>query len=204
MLILSCINQNEREQSEPSITYQREKGGFTRTIDWIADTTHSSIQFKTRHTAVHDVIGWIDQYEIKMTSSKYDFSDASIEAQANMRTIKMPNPGMAANLQNEKHFNTDSYPFAFFSSSVVYYDKTGLIIDGKMTIKGITRQMKMKGSFNGFAKPLLHGLPGFTIEGKFSRFDFNIGALDTLEGSTVPLIDDTIRFAANLRFYVDP
>lgn len=197
------MNQNDRAQNDLRPKVEREKGSFSRTIHWYADTTHSSIQFKTRHTAVHDVIGWIGQYEIEMVSSKYDFSDAKIEAKADMRTIQMPNPGMAANLQLQEHFNTSSYPYALFSSRSVHYDRLGLIVDGDMTIKGITKPMKMRGSFNGFAKPQLHGLPGFTIDGKFSRFDYNIGSLDTLEGSTVPLIDDTIRFTANLRFYVD-
>jgi len=202
-IFVSCDQFGNRDLAAEAVRSFRDAEGFDQVYNWYADTTHSSLQFKTKHTAVHDVIGWFGRYRILMSASKFDFSDAKIEAMADLRSIVMPNMGMALNLQNEDHFNTAKYPLANYVSKAIWYEESTVKILGDMTIKDITKEILFTGSMNGFAHPQERGLPGFTINGKFSRFDFEIGTRDTLRPGNVPMIDDTIRFTANLRFYVE-
>ena len=46
-----------------------------------------------------------------------------------------------------------------------------------------------------------HSLPGFVVEGKFSRFDFGLNSQDKMRASNVPMVDDTIYITGNFRLY---
>ena len=175
---------------------------YSRKIKWTADTTHSSLQFRAKHSGVYDVIGWIQNFGIVMEGQRKDFTDAEVTAFADIRSVKMPNPGMAGNLQGM--FDTQNYSKANFKSKTVRnISGNNFQLIGDMTIKEITRELIFDVSFNGFGYPLTDGMPGFTVDGKFSRLDFNIGEPEIIETkeSRHPLIGDTIYFRANLRFY---
>lgn len=198
-IILGCSH--PWQKSENQTTVVTEQGSFDRSISWIADTTHSSIQFKARHTDVHDVIGWINRYRVEVTSQRFDFSDASIMASADLRTLMMPNMGMVRNLEQESMFDVLKHPRALFKGSVSRVTLNGgLLVSGQLEIKEVEKPVQMKGTFNGFAYDEAHGLPGFTIQGAFNRYDFNIGARDTSKVGVA--VGDSIYFTANLRLYV--
>lgn len=186
------------------ITKTKDDNLYLRKINWNADTTHSSIEFRTKHSGVYDVIGWIQSFSIKMEGQKKDFTDVLVEATADIRTVKMPNPEMAGNLQGM--FDTQNHPRAYFKSktvSVITINKFKLI--GDMTIKGITKEIELNVQFNGFGNPLASGVPGFLVKGRFNRADFNIGESDFIKSPEIPypLIGDTIYFKSNLRFFVE-
>ena len=173
-------------------------------IKWYADTTHSSLEFRTKHSGVYDVIGWIQSFMITMEGQKKDFTDVEVEASADIRSVKMPNAGMASNLQGM--FDTQNFPTAQFKSKrILNVTNNKYQLIGNMSIKGITRELALEVQFNGFGNPLSFGLPGFTVNGKFNRFDFNIGEPENLQydESPHPLIGDTIFFKGNLRFYFE-
>lgn len=191
------VNTKPQTNSEPATaeTYSRE-------IKWAADTTHSSLQFRAKHSGVYDVIGWIPDFGIVMKGQRKDFTDAEVTAFADIRSVKMPNMGMAGNLQGM--FDTQNFPKAYFESKAIRdISLNNFRLIGDMTIKGITKELALEVQFNGFGYPVTDGLPGFTVDGKFSRFDFNIGEPEIIEDSESrhPLIGDTIFFRANLRFY---
>lgn len=175
---------------------------FAKSLKWIADTTHSSIQFRTRHTEVYDVIGWIQSFEIIMEGQRKDFTDVTVSAFADIRTVKMPNMGMAGNLQGI--FDTENFPKAQYVSKKIEHIKGNqFTLLGDMIIKGISQPLKMDVEFNGFAAPLNFGMPGFTVNGKFRRQDFSIGVPKEYDQDDLSILGDTIFFTANLRFYVE-
>ncbi len=176
---------------------------YSRMLKSYADTTHSSIQFRARHSGVYDVIGWIPSFSINMEGQRKDFTDVTVEAKADLRTVVMPNMGMAGNLQGM--FDTESYPYAYFKSKSIENIKGNTFqLIGDMTIKEVTKEIALEIQFNGFGHPLNFGVPGFTVDGKFSRFDFGIGEPDVSDFSEGhPLIGDTIYFKSNLRFFFD-
>jgi len=197
LICFSCSGSASEHKDKSTIP----SGSFSTSISWIADTTHSSLQFKAKHTVVHDVIGWIDSYRIEVTSQMFDFADASISATVDLRTLMMPNMDMVRNLEQVGMFDVQQYPEAHFKGRVTGTTSRGdLQVSGQLQIKDIEAPFKMKGTFNGYAHAEARGLPGFTIHGAFNRYDFNIGAKDTsMIGSS---IGDSIYFTANLRLYV--
>ena len=70
---------------------------------YVADTTHSSVQFRVRHWGIYDVIGRIESYEIVLYYDSVDFTDMVVEARINPQSINMLNKGM------EDHLKADNF-----------------------------------------------------------------------------------------------
>lgn len=200
-IMSSCTMKGAYEPDPMGPPTKRELGSFSKAIRWYVDTTHSSLLFRTGHTAVHDVIGWVQSYRIDLTAQRFDFSDMKVNGVFRMNTITMPNQDMAANVMSDNFINADSFPIAeYHSRKVKYQGISQLLIDGDLTLKGVTRPVPLEVKFNGYAN-LGHTLPGFTVFGKFSRFAFGISQRDTLRPSNVPMVDDTIYITGNFRLY---
>lgn len=180
---------------------ERETGSFNNPIQWFVDTTHSSLLFRTGHTIVHDVVGWVQSYRIEIRAQRYDFSDAVIHGRFNMTTLVMPNPDMATNVMSGHFLSAAEYPVATYTSREIRYTGSNTFkVLGDLTLKGTTMAVPLDVRFNGYAN-LGHALPGFTVHGKFSRFDFGISQRDTLKPSNIPMVNDTIHITGNFRLY---
>ncbi|MDX1479853.1 MAG: YceI family protein [Saprospiraceae bacterium] len=201
VLFVACQRTPRFEPDPVGPPLERELGSFSKPVQWYVDTTHSSLLFRTRHTAVHDVVGWVQSYRIAVTAQRYDFSDAQIDGRFDMRTLTMPNPEMADNVMSINFVHSDSFPQAWYRSRKIKYTGINTFeVEGDLTLKGRTHPVKLNAQFNGFAN-LGHTLPGFTIEGRFSRFDFGISQRDTLKPGAAPMVDDTIYITGNFRLY---
>lgn len=210
--ICSCINKSKSPKGpaggvvlstkpQQKSTKDREHY-YSRMLTWYADTTHSSIQFRTRHSSVYDVIGWISSFEIKLKGERKDFTDVTVESWADIRTVVMPNMGMAGNVQGI--FNTNEHPKVYFKSRKIKHIKGNqFTLEGDMTIKGKSFPIDLDVTFNGFGRPLTFALPGFTVKGKINVYDYGLKVPPDFEHSEpgVQLLGDTIYFTSNLRFY---
>lgn len=166
----------------------------------LADTTHSSVEFRTRHWGIYDIIGRFDSYQIVVYHEKPDFTDAVIEARLYPATILMPNQKMADNLKQNGFFDVDNYPIIKFTSNQMKMvdDRTYEIL-GEMQIKGKSKAIKLMATLNGFAYPETNGMPGFTVNGSILRSDFDLGGPELLPENGRPMVGEEVFFTANLR-----
>jgi polyisoprenoid-binding protein YceI len=49
---------------------------------WKLDKAHAKLRFTVTHLMVSDVDGWFKSFDVKIISSKEDFSDAAVEMTA--------------------------------------------------------------------------------------------------------------------------
>ncbi len=164
---------------------------------WIADLAHSSIEFRTSHWGIVDIIGWFDDFEIAVWDNGEDFTGAAVEAAIRLGSVRMPNMEMAANLHGM--FDIEQFPVARFVSTKV--EKTGAgayRMIGELTLKGATREIAWDVRFNGFGAPP-HGAPGFTATTTLERLDYGIGDAAVLPGTERPIVGHEILIRCNLR-----
>jgi polyisoprenoid-binding protein YceI len=166
---------------------------------WAGDPEHSSIVFQTTHWGVVDIVGWFEGYEITVRSRELDFSDAVVEARIDPASVRMPNPGMAANLRG-LFFVVEEFPEVLFRSTrVERTDKDGVLkLTGAFTMKGVTKELDFTVHFNGYGSPP-QGSPGFKLEGVINRLDFEVGDLELMEGTGHPMVAPEVRITANIR-----
>ena len=181
-------------QNTPSSAFEE-----NRTYFWTADLQHSSIMFETGHWGVVDVVGWFEDYEVKVRSRKLDFSDALVEVRINPASVRMPNPAMAANLRN-LFFQVQQFPEVSFQSTRVDAGNKNnhLRLSGQLTMKGVTHELVLDLSFNGYGSPP-QGAPGFKLRGTLNRLDFGVGEMELMDGTGHPMVDAEVRLICNIR-----
>jgi polyisoprenoid-binding protein YceI len=173
------------------------KGQSRPVLEWVADRAHSSIEFRTSHWGIVDIIGWFAEFEVVVYSDSDDFADAVIEAWVAPASVQMPNSGMATNLR--RMFAVQEYPDARFrSTDVRFLSDNEYEVTGQLTMRGVTREIKLLATFNGRGF-MPNGLPGFTLHTDLNRLEFGIGEEEVLEENQNPTIGYIVKVTCNIR-----
>jgi len=112
-----------------------------------------------------------------------DFSDAQVEATVDVKSINTNNSQRDQHLRNADFFEADTHPNLIFKSTKVErVDSDSFNLYGELTIKNITKPVKLAVEYNGVAKdPWGNVKAGFSINGKINRKDFGITYNATME-----------------------
>ena len=162
---------------------------------WKADPYHSYLGFEVTHLGIAEVPGNFNKYDVTITASKADFSDAVVEMTAEIGSINTRVDARDNHLKSADFFDAEKYPtMTFKSTSIKKKGKDKYEVTGNLTMHGVTKQVTVEMEFNGTTKnPNAKGAPvaGFEIEGKIKRSDFNIGS-----GFPAPMISDEVEIKA--------
>ena len=168
-----------------------------RVYEWAADAAHSSIEFRTSHWGIVDIIGWFEEFEISVRTLEDDFSTAEITARIKLASVRMPNQGMAGNVR--KIFSgLDAAEARFDSTSIERKGEREYRILGNMKIGSVTKPVAWKVRFHGFGGPP-SGSPGFTATMDLSRLDYGIGDEQKNPGNGEPVVGLMVEVTCNIR-----
>lgn len=147
--------------------------------NWTLDKGHAKLGFTITHLMLSDVDGAFNSFDIKLTSAKEDFSDATIELTADVNTINTANDSRDKHLKNEDFFDAAKYgTLTFKSKSFTKVEGKKYKLSGDLTMHGVTKPVSLDVTVNG---PLAHPfnkktVAGFKVSGVVKRADFNLGA----------------------------
>ncbi len=143
---------------------------------WKIDQAHSEIKFKVKHLVVSTVTGRFNDFNGTVKSGKEDFSDAQISFEASIDSIDTNNQQRDAHLKSADFFDAENYPkLTFISKSLNKISDSNYEVTGDMTIRGITKEIKLNAEYNGTVKGFGGAeVAGFEITGKLNRFDFGL------------------------------
>jgi len=147
--------------------------------DWTMDKAHSRLSFNVTHLMVSNVDGKFKSFDISVTSSKEDFTDAVIEVSADISSINTDNDRRDNDLKGPKFFDTAKFSkLSFKSTSFTKIDAKNYKLNGNLTIHGVTKPVELNVVFNGtFLNPMnKKTVAGFRIKGSIKRKDFGVGA----------------------------
>src|SRR5689334_25269698 len=123
------------------------------TTKWVLDSTHSELGFKIKHLMITNVSGSIKNFQAEVETEGDDFSTAKINLTADMASISTNNEQRDAHLRNSDFFEVEKYPeLKFKSTRIEQEDSDEFTLYGELTIKGITKPVKLKVEYNGVAK----------------------------------------------------
>jgi polyisoprenoid-binding protein YceI len=166
---------------------------------WVEDPMHSKLGFTVTHLGIADVPGYFDDYDVTITSSKPDFSDAVVELTAETKSINTQVDPRDNHLRSADFFDVEKYPTMGFKSTSIKKMKDGNYeLTGDLTIHGTTKQVKVNMLYRGTtANPNANGAPvaGIQITGTIKRSDFGVGP-----GFPPPMISDEVRIKADGEF----
>lgn len=156
---------------------------------WILDPTHSELGFKVKHLMITNVSGSFKDFEGEIITEGNDFSTAQVRVKVQMQSIDTKNTQRDAHLRTSDFFEVELYPeLEFTSAKVEAVDSETYNLYGNLTMKGITRPVKLTVEFNGVTKDPWGGeRAGFVVTGKINRNEWGVSFNAALETGGVML-----------------
>jgi len=162
------------------------------TTKWVLDPTHSELGFKIKHLMISNVSGSFKNFNAEVISEGIDFSTAQINLSAEMASISTNNEQRDDHLRNSDFFEVEKYPkLTFKSTRVEKVDSDTYTLHGELTMKGITKPVRLSVEYNGVAKdPWGNEKAGFVVTGKINRSDWGVNFNGVLETGGVMLSEE--------------
>jgi len=141
---------------------------------WSIDPVHSEVGFTARHMMVSKVRGKFRTFSGQLVTGD-DPLASSVTAEIDLSSIDTGHEQRDAHIQSADFFEVETYPTMTYRSTGIRADGGDYVIDGELTLKGVTRNVPLKLELNGFGPDPFGGTrAGFTATGEINRRDFNV------------------------------
>ncbi len=142
---------------------------------WLADKSHTKIQFSARHMIISEVTGHFTDYDLTMNASD-DFEDAEIELTVGLASIYTGIKERDNHLKSPDFFDVDKYPKMTFKGKKIEKIGDGKFkLTGDLTIKDVTKSIDLDVTYGGKIKdPWGNIRAGFRLLGTVNRFDYGL------------------------------
>ncbi|MEO3801990.1 YceI family protein [Nonomuraea sp. B1E8] len=143
---------------------------------WTIDPMHSTVGFSVRHL-MGKVRGTFEEFTGSVTTAERP-SDCSATATVAMSSVNTGVRMRDDDLRSANFFDIDRFPHMVFEGTGLTVDDGLFELRGKLTIRGITRDIAMGVEFLGFDETGLQGEQriGFSATTTIRRSDFGVGA----------------------------
>lgn len=167
---------------------------------WSIDPVHSEIAFQVKHLMISNVKGIFREFGVTVQSDGNDFNGASIDFWMNPASVDTGEKKRDDHLKSPDFFDVDKYRKITFTSDS--FEKSGdnnhFNLVGKLTIRGISKQIKLDVEFGGIMKdPYGNEKAGFTITGLVNRKDWGLDWNTVLEMGGV-LVGDDVKISCEV------
>ncbi len=172
-----------------------------KTTKWLLDPAHSELTFKIKHLMISNVSGSFKNFSAKVETDETDFTTAKIDLTAEMDSISTNNEQRDVHLRSSDFFEVEKFPqMKFTSTEIKQTDDESFDLHGNLTIKGVTKPVKLNMEFNGIVHdPYGQEKAGFLVSGKINRSDWGINLNVALETGGLMLGED-IRIQSEVQF----
>lgn len=152
---------------------------------WTIDPAHTQIEFAVKHMMFTTVRGQFSEFEGTVELDREDPAASSVSVAIETASVDTGVSDRDDHLRSGDFFDAESHPRITFESKRV----TGSIdeggdfeIIGDLTIRGVTKEVTLKASFDGTGTDPWGGTrAGFTAETAIDRRDFDLTWNQALE-----------------------
>ncbi len=172
-----------------------------KTTKWVIDPAHSEIQFKVKHMMITTVTGSFKEFKSEAETEGENFETAKVSFEANTASVFTNAEQRDAHLRSADFFDSENHPvMSFVSSTLEKIDDESWQLKGDLTIRGISKPVKLDVEFGGVGKdPWGNTKAGFSLNGKINRKDWGLNWNAALEAGGV-LVSDDVRIYAEVQF----
>ncbi len=149
---------------------------------WVLDPSHSEVTFSVRHMMISKVRGTFGVKSATIIAPENPL-EARVEASVDVASIDTKDEGRDNHLRSADFFDVENHPTLDFVSTGVRYEGGDFLVDGDLTIRGITKPATFELEFGGFGTdPWGNYKAGATAKTVINREDFGLtwnAALET-------------------------
>jgi polyisoprenoid-binding protein YceI len=141
---------------------------------WTIDPVHSEVGFSVRHMMVSKVRGRFTTFSGQLVTAD-DPTASSVSAEIDLASINTGNEQRDEHIKSADFFEVETYPTMTYRSTGVRVVDGEYVLDGELTLKGITKSVPLHLELNGFGPDPYGGTrAGFTATGEINRGDFGV------------------------------
>jgi polyisoprenoid-binding protein YceI len=164
---------------------------------WDIDATHSDVSFSVRHLMVSKVRGRFNSVSGRLVTGT-DLLDSSVTAEIDVNSFDTGNTQRDEHIRSADFLHTAEFPTMTYRSTAVRRDGDNLVVDGELTLHGVTRQVPLAVELTGFGPDPYGGTRlGLSATTKINRKDFGIDIELPLDGGGV-VVGDTVQVSLEI------
>ncbi len=156
---------------------------------WTIDPVHSEIGFSVRHVMVSKVRGRFTNFSGQIVTAEDPFK-SSATAEIDLKSISTGSDQRDEHIRSADFFEVETYPTMTYRSTSARFEDGNYVLDGDLTLKGVTRRVPLILELNGFGPDPFGGTrAGFTGTGELNRRDFNVNFNAPMQNGGVVVAD---------------
>lgn len=145
---------------------------------WEVDKAHSAVTFSINHFFT-PVNGRFQQFDGEFLFDPDNLKESKANFTIDVKSVDTENEKRDQHLQSTDFFNAETYPkIKFVSTGFQKKGKNGYVVNGKLTIRDVTKNVSIPFKVLGVADhPMMEGakVMGIQAETKLKRNDFGVG-----------------------------
>jgi polyisoprenoid-binding protein YceI len=162
---------------------------------WEIDSAHSEVGFTARHMMVSKVRGRFGTFSGTITTAE-DPAQSSVDAVIDVASVDTGNQQRDNHLRSADFLDAEKYPEISFRSTGVRPDGNYWVVDGELTVHGVTRPVPLLLELNGVRPdPYGNTRAGFSASTEINRRDFGVTINMPMDGGGAVVSD---RITINL------
>jgi polyisoprenoid-binding protein YceI len=155
---------------------------------WTVDPVHSEVSFTVRHMMVSKVRGRFDKFEGTIVTAQ-DPLQSTVTATVDLGSVNTGNETRDNHIRSEDFFHAEKHPTMTFSSTGVRPDGDNFLLDGDLTLRGVTRPVTFRLEVNGFGPDPYGGTrAGFSATAEINRQDWNVSYNGPIPGAGTGMV----------------
>jgi polyisoprenoid-binding protein YceI len=164
-------------------------------VAWTVDPAHSEVSFRVRHLTGR-VRGHFKEFSTSLMADPAQLTTGSVTVEVKTASVNTENEKRDTHLRGPDFFDVEKFPVMTFKSTKVESNGKDLALSGDLTIRGVTKPVVLKGTFNGkVTDPWGKERLGFEVSTTVDRRDFGLVWNKLVEGSSLVGDEVTIDIA---------
>ncbi|MBV8725384.1 MAG: YceI family protein [Candidatus Eremiobacteraeota bacterium] len=162
------------------------------------DPAHTTVEFVVRHLMITRVRGRFTAFTGEVELAPDSDLPLAVAAHIEAGSIDTREEQRDAHLRSADFFDVEKYPELAFESTRIAGGPDAFTIEGKLTIRGVTRDVSLAGSFEGRTRDPWGGVRvGYSAHTTINRKDYGLTWNAALETGGV-VVGDEVRIELNV------
>ena len=154
---------------------------------WQSDPVHSHVGFAVKHV-VGTFRGSFGEFEATLSNTD---GQAQLSGHVPVESVQVKEENLQGHLLSPEFFDVEKTPEIKFESTGIEVEDGQIVVDGELTVRGVTKSVVARGELNGpAAHPSGSDTVGIDLETKVDRHDYGLDWQMDLPGGGKALGDE--------------
>jgi len=155
---------------------------------WTIDPVHSEVSFVVRHMMVSKVRGRFDNFEGTIETAP-DPLQSTVTASVDLSSVNTGNETRDNHIRSEDFFHIEKHPVMAFRSTGIRPEGENFLLDGDLTLRGVTKSVTFFLELNGFGPDPYGGTrAGFSATTEINRNEWNVSYNGPIPGASSGMV----------------